>query len=130
MKSIDITFPGGKKVAAHIAGHVVMTDQPYSNGGENTAPSPFDLFFASLATCAGFYASAFCTRRNISMHGLTMRMLCHEGERSKMYDKVVVEMILPEDFPRDQVEPLKRSVDSCTVRKHIVTAPAFEILIR
>ena len=130
MKTLEINFPGGKKIATEIGGHTVMTDQPQSNGGENIAASPFDLFLASLATCGGFYASEFCKRRNISMQGFTMRMHCHAGEQSKMYDKIVFEMVLPESFPRDQVEPLKRSVDSCTVRKHITHAPAFEVLVK
>ena len=33
----------------------IHTDQPAPAGGDS-APSPFDLFLASIATCMGFYA--------------------------------------------------------------------------
>jgi putative redox protein len=46
---MTITFHGGKKVHAEYNGFVHKTDQPQDAGGENTAPSPFDLFLASLA---------------------------------------------------------------------------------
>ncbi len=37
----------------------IATDQPIADGGMQTAPSPFDLFRASLATCAGYCVAAF-----------------------------------------------------------------------
>ena len=60
---IKVTFPGGLRVDAEYKGFVVKTDQPVHQGGEGTASSPFDLFLISIATCAGFYAVAFCKER-------------------------------------------------------------------
>ncbi len=57
---IDVTFPGQKRVAARVGSFVIATDQPPSLGGANTAPAPYDLFLASVATCAGIYALSFC----------------------------------------------------------------------
>ncbi len=48
-----VTFPGGVKVDTTFREFTIRTDQPVRDGGENTAPSPFILFLASLATCAG-----------------------------------------------------------------------------
>ena len=50
---MEITFEGGKVVTAHYRGHSIKTDQPLANGGANTAPAPFDLYLASIGTCAG-----------------------------------------------------------------------------
>jgi len=33
MEDIEVTFPGGKRVDAHVGAHVVHTDQPTSAGG-------------------------------------------------------------------------------------------------
>jgi ribosomal protein S12 methylthiotransferase accessory factor len=53
MSTFEVSFPGGVRVDASYRGNVVHTDQP-APLGENTAVSPFDLFFASIATCMGF----------------------------------------------------------------------------
>ena len=46
-----IDFPGGAKVDAHFSGFTVKTDQSPKSGGEESAPSPFSLFLASIGTC-------------------------------------------------------------------------------
>jgi len=50
---MEIVFPGGKKVDALYKGFKIQTDQSERNGGEATAPVPFDLFLSSIGTCAG-----------------------------------------------------------------------------
>ena len=72
--AINVYFEGGKKVNAVIHDFTVKTDQPVRAGGENTAPAPFSLFLASLATCAGFYVKAFCDQRNIPADDITLSM--------------------------------------------------------
>ncbi len=37
---ILVTLPGARRVEAQVRSHVVRTDQPVGNGGEDTAPSP------------------------------------------------------------------------------------------
>ncbi len=69
---ISIDFPGGTRVNAHFGSFTVATDQPVAFGGENSAPSPFELFLASLATCAGFYVLGFCKSRGISAEGIRL----------------------------------------------------------
>ncbi len=67
---MEITFDGDKVITAHLNGHVIRTDQPLDGGGGNTAPSPFDLFMASIGTCAGIYVKSFCDNRNIPTEGI------------------------------------------------------------
>jgi len=56
---IVIDFPGGAKVDAHIGSHTVHTDQPAQGGGEDSAPTPFAVFFRPLAHARGFMRWAF-----------------------------------------------------------------------
>ena len=63
---MQVTFPGNMKVEAYFKGYTITTDQPKDEGGDESAPSPFDLFLASIATCAGYYVLSFCQKRNIS----------------------------------------------------------------
>ena len=70
--SMQISFPGGVAVNAAFKGFEVITDQPAANGGENSAPSPLDLFLVSLGTCAGFFALRFCQQRDIDTSGMAL----------------------------------------------------------
>lgn len=128
-KTIDVSFPGGMKVAANMDGHSVMTDLPASEGGENSAPTPFDLFMISLATCAGVYANRFCEKHEITTEGLAVKARCIMAESKPRMERMVLDITLPEGFPEKLRKPLLRTVDQCTVKKHVLDAPEFELAI-
>jgi ribosomal protein S12 methylthiotransferase accessory factor len=127
-REIKVTFPGGYRVHAEYKGFVIKTDQPVDEGGEGTAPAPFDLFLASIATCAGFYTVAFCREREIPTDkaGIVMRMEKDEG--TKMIGKITIEINLPPEFPEKYKNAVIRAVDHCTVKAHMMRPPAFEIV--
>ncbi len=130
---ITITFPGGSKVNAEINGMVIPTDQPLEEGGEGTAPSPFDYFLASLGTCAGVYTLSFCQQRNIATDGLAlaqrMEFVDVEGGKRRLA-KVVMEITLPPLFPEKYRNAITKAAGLCTVKKVLMDPPEFEITAR
>jgi len=127
---MKIRFPGGLKVDVLYRDMVIPTDQPVREGGEGTAPSPFDLFLASLAACAGYYTLAFCKEREIPLDDVGVSMTAARGEESKMIDEVKITLDIPASFPERYRPALVKAVDQCTVKKHILRAPRFEIVTR
>jgi putative redox protein len=127
--SFEVTFPGGVVVEATYAGHTVRTDQPSIAGGTDSAMSPFGLFFASIATCMGFYALRFCRERNLPTDGLGLTLTPIRNAQADRVTKVRVDLRLPRDFPEKYRGAILRAVDHCTVKKHIVEAPEFDIEI-
>lgn len=122
-----VDFPGGTRVDAHFGSFVVSTDQPAGNGGQDTAPSPFELFLASLATCAGFYVLGFCKMRGIPCEGIRLVQKLERNPSTKMVGKVMVEIQLPGEFPQQYVSAVVRAAESCMVKKHLENPPVFEI---
>ncbi len=129
MSPITVAFAGGKKVDARIGDYVVKTDQPQKNGGEGSAPTPFQLFLASLATCAGYFALEFCASRQIPTAGVSVTMNVDFNAEKHMCDRLRFEVKVPADFPEKYRQPLQRAVDACLVKKHLATPPAMETVI-
>ena len=127
--TIDVNFPGGKKVDAHLKGFTVHTDQPVASRGGGTAPSPFEMFFASLATCAGYYALEFCQSREIKTDGLMIKLTAEKNEAKKLLDKIKIFLTLPEGFPEKYRHAIVRAVDLCTVKRHVQADLNFSIEI-
>ena len=130
MKHINISFPGGKRVDAHYDGRTVHTDQSVANGGEGSAPEPFDLFWVSQATCMGIYALEFCTTRDLSTEGLSLDLKTERDPQKKMYTHVNIEITLPEAFPEKYHKAILRAVNLCAVKKHMLEAPTFEVTLK
>ena len=119
--TITVTFPGGVAVDATVGGHVVHTDQP-APLGDGSAPSPFDLFLASIATCMGFYALRFCQERNIDTEGLSLSL-------DRRDESIHVSLQLPEGFPDKYFDAIHRAVDHCAVKRQMLIPPRFEITL-
>ncbi len=127
---IKITFPGGKKVNAEMNGVVIPTDQPVEDGGEESAPSPFSYFLASLGTCAGIYVLSFCQQRDISTEGmsLTQQMEFSTDEAGKRrLSKLSIDILLPPGFPDKYRNAIVKTAELCTVKKVIMNPPEFVI---
>ena len=125
--TVAVSFPGGKRVDAEYGGFVIRTDQPPSGGGSGSAPSPFDLFLASIATCAGIYVKGYCDARGIAIAGLGLAMRVERDPEQRMVARLVLEIMLPDGFPERHREGLVRAAELCSVKKHILQPPAFEI---
>jgi putative redox protein len=129
-KEMLITFPGGVRVDAAYKGFTIQTDQPTYEGGGGTAPAPFDLFLASLGTCAGFYVFVFCRQRGIPVDKVSLVMRMTKGAESKMLEKISIEIQLPPDFPEKYKTAVIRAADTCAVKAHIAKPPLFEIVAK
>lgn len=126
---IEVVFPGKMKVEAFYKGYRVITDQPVYAGGEGSAPSPFDLFLISIATCAGYYFLAFCQERGISLTGAKVVMSMEKNSEKKRIDRLYIDLFLPPGFPEKYREAVIRAVDSCAVKLHILQPPEFIIRV-
>ncbi len=126
---ITVDFPGGARVNAHFGSFTVMTDQPNKSGGDNTAPTPFELFLASLATCAGYYVLGFCKMRNIPSEGIRLIQRLEGDAATKMTSKILLEIQIPPEFPEQYTSAVIRAAESCLVKKHLEKPPVFEISV-
>jgi putative redox protein len=122
-----VTFPGNKKVDTRIGEHVIRTDQPARNGGDDTAPAPFDLFLAAIGTCAGIYVVGFCQKRELPTEGIRILQRNHFDPETRVLQRVELDIEVPPSFPEKYREALVRVADQCAVKKTIQAQPRFEV---
>ncbi len=125
-QKMEIKLVGGKKVYSDYNGFTIQTDQSVKDGGDNSAPTPSDLFFASLGTCSGLYALRFCEERKIDTDQLKIRMEMQSNEKSHMVEKIIFKINFPPEFPEKYTSALIKSMNLCYVKKHLEQPPAFE----
>lgn len=124
---MEITFDGGKVVTAHHHGHRIKTDQPLDNGGKDTAPAPFDLYLASIGTCAGIYVKSFCDRREIPTDKIKIVQNTKFSEDTGLPVDITIDIQLPADFPEKYKESVINAAMLCKVKKSIASPPEFKI---
>jgi putative redox protein len=125
---MEITFDGGKVITAHSHGHIIKTDQPVTSGGEDTAPSPFELFMASIGTCAGIYVKSFCDNRKIPTDNIKIIQSAEYDKESGLPVNIKLDIKLPADFPEKYIASVISVAQLCKVKKSIANPPVFEII--
>lgn len=125
--TMTVRFPGGEKVAADYSGFEILTDQSPKNGGEGSAPEPFDLFLASLATCAGIYVLRFCTKRDLDTEGLAITQSWRRDEKTRRIEEIALTIQAPAGFPEKYLPALERAAAQCSVKKTLQDPPDFVV---
>lgn len=118
-----IDFPGGSRVDAHFRGHTIATDQPPAD----SAPMPFEVFLASIGTCAGIYVLGFCRQRNLPTEGIRIVQRNHANATNGMVDEIELEIQVPPTFPAQYYDALVRSAELCKVKKTLENPPTFNV---
>ena len=123
---MKITLAGGKRVEADYFGLKIATDQPVQAGGEGLAPSPFNLFLASIGTCAGIFVAGFCQKRGLPTEGIRIVERLHHAEDGSL-SGVDLDIEVPAAFPEKYRDALVRVADQCSVKRAIQTQPRFTV---
>ena len=122
---MQIQFAGNKRVCSSYKGFTIETDQPPNEGGDGSAPEPFDLFLSSIGTCAGIYIVYFCESRGISMDGISMTLRFERNDQTHLMQKIRIAIQLPPEFPDKYRKAVIRAAEMCTVKRTLAAPPEF-----
>jgi ribosomal protein S12 methylthiotransferase accessory factor len=124
---MEITFGEGKVVTAYSHGHIIKTDQSVHSGGQDSAPSPYELFLASIGTCAGIYVKSFCDNRKIPTNNIKIIQTVEFDEETGLPVNIKLDIKLPADFPEKYKEAVISVAELCKVKKTMASPPVFEV---
>jgi putative redox protein len=67
---VEVSYLSGESYAVVTRGHTLLTDQPATAGGADTAMTPTGLLIAALSSCVAFYAGRYLARHGLNRGGL------------------------------------------------------------
>jgi putative redox protein len=125
---MDVRFISGEAYEVAVRGHLITVDQPTESGGEDTAPTPTELFVASLATCVAFYAGRYLTRHGYSRDGLGVGVeFDMADDRPARVAVIRLTVRVPVDVPCERRPALLAVAAHCTVHNTLTSPPAITI---
>ncbi len=121
---MDVRFVSGEAYEVAVRGHRVLVDQPADAGGDDNAPTPTELFVASLATCVAFYAGRYLTRHGFNREGLGVSVgYVTADDRPARVAAVRLTVRVPADLPAERRPALQAVVSHCTVHNSLTNPP-------
>lgn len=105
-----------------VGAHTLHSDIPISEGGAETAPSPHDLFDASLSACKSVTAHWVAKRSGMKLDAVEARVERDDSqERAGIY-KLTVHMTYHGDLSEAEREKLHKAVTHCPIHKLMTTS--------
>lgn len=126
--AITVRYMGGDRLVAAVRGHELATDQPVADGGDDSAPTPTELFVASLASCVAFYAERFLRRHRLPAEGLSVSCGYEWAENPHRVGLLELSVHAP-GLPEERRAAFERVVEHCTVHSSLLHAPEVRIRI-
>jgi uncharacterized OsmC-like protein len=126
---LRVEHRGGDKFDINIRGHLVRVDQPVKDGGQDTAPTPTELFIASLASCVAFYARRYLTRHDLPTEGLAVEATFAMGAKPARVAGIGMRLIVPEGVPVERLDALLAVATHCTVHNTLTSEPEVTITL-
>lgn len=130
MGTIQVRRDGGDRYLIRVRGHEIAVDQPVSDGGGDTAPTPTELFVAGLASCVAFYAGRYLRRHGLPERGLAVDCSWDFApDRPARVGEIALRVHLPEGFPEDRRAAFLAVIEHCTVHNSIERAPDIHFVL-
>ena len=127
MSALSVTCEDGDRFAVAIGSHVVHVDQKVEDGGEDSAPTPLELFLVSLASCVAHYARRYLRRHDLPTEGLRVDTSWDMAKAPARVGSVSISLAVPPGVPEDRHEALLAVASHCTVHNSIVQAPDIRV---
>jgi ribosomal protein S12 methylthiotransferase accessory factor len=119
---LEITLGPDARVDARTDGKLIATDQ------DGALPEPFELFLASIGTCAGSYVERFCRKRDLPTDGIRIVQTTSDPDpKTRLIDRIDIDVELPPGFPERYRSAVVRAANLCTVKKHLSHPPSIEV---
>jgi len=120
--TIWVRHLGEDRLGISVRGHELFADQPVGEGGEDSAPTPTELFLASVAACVAFYAERFLRRHGLSTEGLVVACDYVWARDPARVGEIDVRVEAP-GLPPDRYEAFTRVVQRCPIHNTLGQPP-------
>lgn len=107
--------------------HRLYVDQPVALGGSDVAPTPTELYVASLASCVAFYARRFLARHELPASGLTVTASFTMETRPSRVGEIRLAVVVPGGVPEERRAALLAMASRCTVHNSFEQPPDVSI---
>jgi putative redox protein len=123
---IAVRYAGGDRLRVDVRGHGLFADQPVEDGGEDTAPTPTEMFVSSLAACVAFYAERFLRRHGLPTEGLKVTADYQWAENPHRVGEIVLNVEAP-GLTEVKREAFERVIEHCTVHNTLSVPPVVRV---
>ncbi|MFI5174194.1 MAG: OsmC family protein [Terriglobia bacterium] len=114
---------------AHTRNHLILSDQPTTSGGGDSAMTANEIFVSSLGLSMAVYIEHFFRARNLPGDHFSLHLDWEQEENPTRISKVSACIHLPPEVPERYREALRHAAESCPLEHTLRSAFKIEVQI-
>ena len=112
---------------AKVRNHFVVTDVPFSDGGEDTAPTPVEYLLTAIGGCVAITLRMYAARRSWDVGEITVNVFQNKDAQGSYLTE---EISFENDITEDQGKRLLVFAGKCPVARMVKGETRIESLIK
>ena len=127
MDLITIERRSGLEFEIQVRGHTVRADMSVEDGGQDSGPAPAELLASSLGACIAMMVQAYCDNHGYVDGDVAVSLTFELADNPKRIASVVIDVELPEGFPEEKQDVVKRVAEQCVIHGTLANPPRVDI---
>lgn len=121
------TINGHYKTEIDARGHLIISDEPTENGGQNLGPSPGDLLRSSLAACTAITLRMYADRKEWNLGEIEVDVEYRKNLDDIEHNFYVSVSFENKDLTENQLKRLEQIANKCPVHKILEKGHEIEV---
>jgi len=110
-----------------VRGHEVLSDMSEQDGGGGAGLAPAELLAGSLGACIAMMVQGYCDARGFTDSDVAVSVTLELAENPKRIGGITVDVELPDGFPEEKIEAVRRVAELCPVHETLRTPPRIDM---
>jgi uncharacterized OsmC-like protein len=127
MKNAKINYLEKRKFKIEIGGHEVITDLPEKAGGDDSAPTPSELFIASIGSCASLFAARYLETAKLNPAGLSVNIDWDFSEDTSRIASIAISINVPNAVLGARKKAVIAAAEKCVIHNTLKNYPEIKI---
>lgn len=116
MKAVAKRLDGAYQHEVLVRQHRLLADEPPTNGGHDTGPTPLELLAAALASCSAITLEMYAKRKGWDVGNVEVEVEFEPAQRGAP-TRFDITVKLPRHLSEEQQERLMQIVAKCPVHR-------------
>lgn len=112
---------GAMRHHIHIGNHVIAADEPAANGGEDSGPTPHDIYDAALGACKALTVLWYAKRKGIPVEDIQVDVERDDSQERAGTYRLDAKLKLGGNLSEAQRQELLNVAGKCPIHKLMTT---------
>lgn len=118
-----VTYEGKRRFRINIRKHEIFSDLSGENGGDDTAPTPPELFISSIGTCVGIYVTSYLRTIGLSEAKVTLDLGWALDSSKTRIGKINISINVPGADLKGRKQALISAAEKCLIHNTLNLKP-------